>query len=798
MAFLSTDERDYTKLLINQERAMGPGPGQYDNAVHPSQLYKQKDKKSTKRNKPPPAFGKSVKDGTESTNFSPGPGYYQKEQLFDQQIVAKDQNKGVYFVLQKGALHRKHEWLSADKTRKGLELIDPKKASDPGPGAYSPRNELNNPGLPPKRTTLGEKKRGQIGQTFIHNLKSTGLNLTTVPSIPSKSQLLVVHPQDYMLADPINHLVKVGTDPYKQNYHNHKAQTSPGNKNPLLDISSQLIQDGGKIDESLIDATTAVTSQKGGNQSSMYPPTNQASQSTLTYQGNLIARLAPMKEDGYEKRLGPGSYDPVKPADMVKGAAWGRSKDKRKLWYEGQLENRVKEQLGGRLSEQAGGDPNFETIEDKELVASNEQVQKDKYDIKKALRRAQNMKKRWRNEKGPHTIEGGYSDEDDEDIPIEQQLIRENLAQDRNEVPGPGSYYSYEKFSTLNVKKKDPKHQFFSSTEDRFKHSIFAVDEQITPVRVGPGAYEAGPSVFGQDRRKLKETPAEASEIKRIFDQTPQQMAMPGPGEYRNTDAAYQKKDYQKAFISAFNTSDARLLNAAKFAISPGPGTYNHISLKSPKSKVKSSIFQSSTKRSIEKYFVPDPDLPGASDYNLQHYKGTSFHQLSGGAPNNILVLKRAVQRQQEKVYTLPEANSSSKMIGAINAATEYSNVGPGSYQMHNEFDDMHKKALMMKNKDRMFGVSKRTLFNESAAAAQPGPGQYMKGNSTNGGTSMENNDWYKKTFNYRYLKQYHNGAPIDPYNSPGVQQPSIYEALQANSQAFQPRARSHLTSLHV
>ena len=67
-------------------------------------------------------------------------------------------------------------------------------------------------------------------------------------------------------------------------------------------------------------------------------PNGQASQSTLTYQGNLIARLAPMKEDGYEKRLGPGSYNPVK-ADMkdVKGGggAWGRSKDKRKLWYEG-------------------------------------------------------------------------------------------------------------------------------------------------------------------------------------------------------------------------------------------------------------------------------------------------------------------------------------------------------------------------------------------------------------------------------------------------------------------------------
>ena len=65
--------------------------------------------------------------------------------------MAKDQNKGVYFVLQKGALHRKHEWLSADKTKKGLDLVDPNKVTEPGPGAYSPRNE-NSSLLPPKQS----------------------------------------------------------------------------------------------------------------------------------------------------------------------------------------------------------------------------------------------------------------------------------------------------------------------------------------------------------------------------------------------------------------------------------------------------------------------------------------------------------------------------------------------------------------------------------------------------------------------------------------------------------------------
>ena len=51
----------------------------------------------------------------------------------------------------------------------------------------------------------------------------------------------------------------------------------------------------------------------------------------------MIARLAPIKEDTYETKLGPGSYDPIKPSmSSVAGGAsvWGKSKDKRKMWNE--------------------------------------------------------------------------------------------------------------------------------------------------------------------------------------------------------------------------------------------------------------------------------------------------------------------------------------------------------------------------------------------------------------------------------------------------------------------------------
>jgi len=58
-----------------------------------------------------------------------------------------------------------------------------------------------------------------------------------------------------------------------------------------------------------------------------------------------------------------------------------------------------------------------------------------------------------------------------------------------------------------------------------------------------------------------------------------------------------------------------------------------------------------------------------------------------------------------------------------------------------------------MKNRDKLFGVSKRETSID-AAKSLPGPGHYTQSIS-NG----EVNEWYKKTFNYRYLKQYHVGG---------------------------------------
>ncbi len=134
-----------------------------------------------------PPFGKREERENPSfitPSYSPGPGHYQKPPTFDNKIVAKDAEKGVYFVLEKGTLHRKHEWLAADKSKRMGESIGHTGSNlEPGPGSYSPRN--NETGLQPKK--VNTRKEAFKGSTFISNLKNTGLNLTTVPSIPSKS-----------------------------------------------------------------------------------------------------------------------------------------------------------------------------------------------------------------------------------------------------------------------------------------------------------------------------------------------------------------------------------------------------------------------------------------------------------------------------------------------------------------------------------------------------------------------------------------------------------------------------------
>ena len=53
-----------------------------------------------------------------------------------------------------------------------------------------------------------------------------------------------------------------------------------------------------------------------------------------------------------------------------------------------------------------------------------------------------------------------------------------------------------------------------------------------------------------------------------------------------------------------------------------------------------------------------------------------------------------------------------------------YQNIGPGSYQLQDEFEANQKRTDKMKNKDKLFGVSKRDNSGD-AIKSLPGPGHY-------------------------------------------------------------------------
>ena len=70
--------------------------------------------------------------------------------------------------------------------------------------------------------------------------------------------------------------------------------------------------------------------------------------------------------------------------------------------------------------------------------------------------------------------------------------------EERNDqMPGPGHYYNGEKFSSIKKQFKQEKFQFFGTSQDRFKGSIFQGDQphKGTPIEVGPGSYDTSKNI---------------------------------------------------------------------------------------------------------------------------------------------------------------------------------------------------------------------------------------------------------------------------------------------------------------
>ncbi len=115
-----------------------------------------------------------------------------------------------------------------------------------------------------------------------------------------------------------------------------KRTSLPGlGSDKVLPSSTSVMGGGGAISSNV------------GEESSSHPYSYQSpggvKQPLVYHQPNLIARLAPIKEDSYEKKVGPGSYDPIKPSMNLQagGSNFGKSTEKRKLWFEGKVDEKL-------------------------------------------------------------------------------------------------------------------------------------------------------------------------------------------------------------------------------------------------------------------------------------------------------------------------------------------------------------------------------------------------------------------------------------------------------------------------
>ena len=127
---------------------------------------------------------------------------------------------------------------------------------------------------------------------------------------------------------------------------------------------------------------------------------------------------------------------------------------------------------------------------------------------------------------------------------------------------------------------------------------------------------------------------------------------------------------------------------------------------------------------------------------------------------------------QQDKANFDPSNNTqtSSKVIANPFSTDSYSNLGPGSYnQQPNDFENLNKKNASTRKKKidvPTFGTGKRNTLGEVSSLSSgpgPGPGHYAKQ------AYAEMSEWHKKTFNYRYLKQFHTGAPGSSLGEAGL-----------------------------
>ena len=136
---------------------------------------------------------------------------------------------------------------------------------------------------------------------------------------------------------------------------------------------------------------------------------------------------------------------------------------------------------------------------------------------------------------------------------------------------------------------------------------------------------------------------------------------------------------------AAFGGNTDRKLDNTTVGITanPGPGTYNSLSTPIKAKGEPSAVFASKNYSRISKKMLTDPDQPGPNAYNLADFDSLAKKPLQGGAPNNVLALKRAENKKlQDAMFPFIVRGRMEEDARTL----EMTNLGPGAYSPKHQF----------------------------------------------------------------------------------------------------------------
>ena len=303
--------------------------------------------------------------------------------------------------------------------------------------------------------------------------------------------------------------------------------------------------------------------------------------------------------------------------------------------------------------------------------------------------------------------------------------------------PGPGYYQEQSDFDKYNLLSNRYRHFNFGSNEEKCKNNYYRLSDNVN---IGPGQYfkERNTPKFKALFFPLCRKEETINIKKYEKDLVNENM---GPGKYDF------KSQFDKTQLYYSGPLEKRFLEKYK-GIKPGPGEYiqlenweknnvNENQLLKPNIFANIKKFEENNEKKEEKGrygYISKNENPGVGDYNPHIVNSIRYDIIS--RDNKISNLIAPFCSGQEKF--LKKSSSTSDL------------VGPGSYfpninTRNNSYKKEDKKGNHLYKIDGMKNDNIKLLYNQNKSdiESQVGPGSYDLHNY---------NEWYKKSFNALYV----------------------------------------------